>query len=78
MAIENEFSSKSLEQLKKEFTTIPHTSGNLICPRCETENLLERDKLESGGGGIDFVTTLYYCDQCEYFSIGERYWTTDY
>mgnify|MGYP001591198187 CR=1 FL=1 len=48
-----------------------------VCPECNNKSLETRDKLESGGG-TDLVTTLQYCEICNYHKVNEPYWNTDY
>ena len=69
-----------LEKLLEIFDTPVLGQDGMVklnCPECD-KILKLRDKFESGGGGGDFYTPLYFCKNCGYHEIGERTWTSDY
>lgn len=67
----------TLAELKREFSNIPPTaSSQSRCPNCGGRQR-QRDRVGSGISSFE-VTTLYYCDSCGHFEIGETYWATDY
>jgi hypothetical protein len=65
--------------VEREFNSVPHLryDERRLCPQCKQSKLEERDKV--GGGISSFpVTTLYYCEKCGYYEVGNTYWTSDY
>jgi hypothetical protein len=66
----------TLAELKLEFRSIPAGNPESRCPNCGGRQR-ERDRVGAGLSSFD-VTTLYYCDSCGHFEIGETYWTSDY